>query len=124
MDKIANVKSQLRLQQWAKIIADCQASDMTVVAWCKANNINIKSYYYWLRKVRNHTLEQMPQLTENLPVPTEDDPVTFKRLDIQTPVPEAAAAVIIRLPNATVEVSEGTSQQTVQAVLMALQAVC
>ena len=124
MDKIANVKSQLRLQQWAKIIADCQASDMTVVAWCKANNINIKSYYYWLRKVRNHTLEQMPQLTENLPVPTEDDPVTFKRLDIQTPVPEAAAAVIIRLPNATVEVNEGTSQQTVQAVLMALQAVC
>ena len=124
MDKIANVKSQLRLQQWAKIIADCQASDMTVVAWCKANNINIKSYYYWLRKVRNHTLEQMPQLTENLPVPTEDDPVTFKRLDVQTPVPEAAAAVIIRLPNATVEVNEGTSQHTVQAVLMALQAVC
>ena len=66
----------------------------------------------------------MPQLTENLPVPTEDDPVTFKRLDVQTPVPEAAAAVIIRLPNATVEVNEGTSQQTVQAVLMALQAVC
>lgn len=124
MDKIANVKSQLRLQQWAQIISDCQASDMTVVAWCEANNINIKSYYYWLRKVRNHTLEQMPELTENLPATTEDTPVTFKKLDIQTPVTETAAAVIIRLPNATVEVSEGTSQQTVQAVLMALQAVC
>lgn len=124
MDKIANVKSQLRLQQWAKIISDCQASDMTVVAWCEANNINIKSYYYWLRKVRNHTLEQMPELTENLPVPMVDDPVTFKKLDVHTPAPAAAAAVIIRLPNATVEVSEGTSQQTVQAVLMALQAVC
>lgn len=124
MDKIANVKSQLRLQQWAQIISDCQASDMTVVAWCEANNINIKSYYYWLRKVRNHTLEQMPELTENLPVPMEDDSVTFKKLDVQTPAPAAAAAVIIRLPNATVEVSEGTSQQTVQAVLMALQAVC
>ena len=124
MDKIANVKSQLRLQQWAQIISDCQASDMTVVAWCEANNINIKSYYYWLRKVRNHTLEHMPELTENLPVPMEDDSVTFKKLDVQTPVAATAAAVIIRLPNATVEVSEGTSQQTVQAVLMALQAVC
>lgn len=124
MDKIANVKSQLRLQQWAQIISDCQASDMTVIAWCEANNINIKSYYYWLRKVRNHTLEQMPELTENLPVPMEDDSVTFKKLDVQTPAPATAAAVIIRLPNATVEVSEGTSQQTVQAVLMALQAVC
>lgn len=124
MDKIANVKSQLRLQQWTKIISDCQASDMTVVAWCEANNINIKSYYYWLRKVRNHTLEQMPQLTENLPAAIADDPVTFKRLDVQTPISGTTAAVIIRLPNATVEVSEGTSQQTVQAVLMALQAVC
>lgn len=55
MDKIANVKSQLRLPKWAQIFSDCQASDMTVAAWCEANNINIKSYYYWLRKVRNHT---------------------------------------------------------------------
>lgn len=124
MNKIANVKSQLRLQQWAKIISDCQASDMTVVAWREANNINVKSYYYWLRKVRNHTLEQMPELTENLPAPIEDAPVTFKRLDVQTPVAGTAAAAIIRLPNATVEVSEGTSQQTVQAVLMALRAIC
>lgn len=124
MDKISTVKSQLRLQQWAKIISDCQASDMTVVAWCEANNINIKSYYYWLRKVRSHTLEQMPELTENLPVSANDGPVTFKKLDVKTPVTGTSAAVIIRLPNATVEVSEGTSQQTVQAVLMALQSVC
>lgn len=124
MDKISTVKSQLRLQQWAKIISDCQASDMTVVAWCEANNINIKNYYYWLRKVRSHTLEQMPELTENLPVSANDDPVTFKKLDVKTPVTGTSAAVVIKLPNATVEVSEGASQQTVQAVLMALQSVC
>lgn len=96
---------------------------MTVVSWCEANNINIKSYY-WLRKVRKHTLEQIPELTENLPVPAENESVTFRKLDVATQLPEMAAAVIIRLPNATVEVSEGTSQQTVQAVLMALQTVC
>ena len=50
MDKITAVKSKLKLQQWAERIAECQASSMTVVAWCEANNINIKSYYYCKRQ--------------------------------------------------------------------------
>ena len=34
------------------------------------------------------------------------------------------AAVIIHLPQAIVEVTSGTDQQTVEAVLMALKSVC
>ena len=41
-----------------------------------------------------------------------------------SPLPDTKAAVIIHLPNATLEVNEGASQQTVQAVLLALQNVC
>lgn len=48
----------------------------------------------------------------------------FKQLEVQSPVPNTQAAVIIRLNGATVEVNEGTSQQTIQAVLLALQNVC
>lgn len=124
MDKIANVKAQLRLQEWAQIISDCQSSDMTVAAWCEINNINIKTYYYWLRKVRNHTLEHTPALTEKLPAPVEDKPVTFKRLEVESPVSGMQPAVIVHLGNATVEISAGTDRQTVEAVLQALKAVC
>ena len=59
MDKIKVVKSQLRLQQWAERISECQASSMTVSAWCDAHDINIKTYYYWLRKVREVTVEYL-----------------------------------------------------------------
>ena len=48
MDKVKAVKAQLRLQQWAERISECQASSMTVVAWCEAHDINVKTYYYWL----------------------------------------------------------------------------
>ena len=41
MDKVKAVKAQLRLQQWAERISECQASSMTVVAWCEAHDINI-----------------------------------------------------------------------------------
>jgi len=53
MDKVTDVKSEFRLRQWTQIIQTCQASSMTVAAWCNRNNINIKSYYYWLRRIRS-----------------------------------------------------------------------
>lgn len=50
MDQVTFVKSEFRLQQWSRIISNCQSSGQTVVSWCKENGINIKTYYYWLRK--------------------------------------------------------------------------
>ena len=62
---------------------------------------------------------------KELPVPVpEEKPVVFKQLEVQTPVAGTQAAVIIRLPFATVEVAEGTSQATVEAVLLALRCLC
>ena len=63
---------------------------------------------------------------DNLPVPIVEQPkpVSFKKLEVQTPVTGTQAAVIIRLNGATVEVNDGTSQQTIQAVLLALQSIC
>ena len=147
MDKITAVKSKLKLQQWAERIAECQTSSMTVVAWCEANNINIKSYYYWLKKVRLHTLDSMPALSEKLPEkPVESplvfkplevtsrgkivhsrrsrDALVFKPLEVTSPVAGMRASVIVHLPQATIEVPDGVSQHTVEAVLLALKATC
>ena len=124
MDRIQNVKAQLRLEQWAERIAECQTSPMTVEAWCSAHDINVKTYYYWLRKVRKHTLENTPVAFGDLPAAANDTPVSFKSLEVQAPMSEMRAAVIIHLPAATVEVVAGTDQKTVEAVLLALKTVC
>ena len=124
MDKIANVKAQLRLQEWARLIEDCQSSDMTVAAWCEANSISTKTYYYRLRKVWEHTLESTPALMDSLPAMPEDKPVTFKQLEVVSPVSGKQPAVIVHLSNATVEISAGIDQKTVEAVLLALKSVC
>ncbi len=49
MDIVSETKAEFRLRQWTKIIKECQASNLSAAAWCRQNNINIKSYYYWLR---------------------------------------------------------------------------
>lgn len=120
MDQVTITKNEFRKQQWSKTIQACQSSGQTVVSWCEENGINIKSYYYWLRKLRIDALEET-----SLPVPLQEEaPTIFKKLEVTSPLPNTQAAVIIRLPNATLEINEGASQQTVQAVLLALQSVC
>ena len=121
MDQVTLVKNQMRARNWQKLIQARQDSGQTVVSWCRENNINIKTYYYWLRKLRQQEI-----VKQELPVTVEapEKPVVFKQLEVHTPVAGTQAAVIIRLPSATVEVAEGTSQATIEAVLLALRCVC
>ena len=120
MDQVSLAKNQMRAENWRTLIQACRQSGQTVVNWCEQNNINSKTYYYWLRKLRTQELDG-----KELPVPVQEGkPVVFKQLEVQTPVAGTQAAVIIRLPSATVEVAEGTSQATVEAVLLALRCLC
>lgn len=66
-------------------------------------------------------------MLESLPVPIiqDDNKLTvFKKMEVSTPVPDTKAAVIMRLGAVTIEINEGTSQETIQAVLLALQVTC
>lgn len=52
MKEIARVKKEIKLRQWAEMIKCRNESGMTVSEWCKENGINLKTYYYRLKKVR------------------------------------------------------------------------
>ena len=66
MDQVTLAKNQVRADNWRSLIQECQQSGQTVVQWCQTNNINTKTYYYWLRKLRTQALAEM-----ELPVPVE-----------------------------------------------------
>ena len=119
MDQVSLVKKQFRTEQWKKRITECQASGMSIKNWCKQNGVCEQTYYKYLKQFRQ-------ELCDTLPAPVQETakPVQFSKLTVQTPVPHAQAAVIIHLPNATVEVQNGVDQQTVEAVLLALKTVC
>lgn len=119
MDQISTVKHQIKLSEWSKVIAACQSSGMTVIDWCKTNNISYKAYYYWLRRVREAALEASGM---KVPEPPPEKPVEFRKLKVDTP-PMTKAAVIIRLPGASIEVSNGATRETIEAVLLALGSV-
>lgn len=121
MDQVTKVHWHFKREEWKSIISEWRASGMTVAAWCKANGIVEQTYYRNLKRLRE-------EMIENLPAPIAIDicekTTVSKKLEVQAPLPDTKAAVIIRLGSAAVEVSEGTSQQTIQAVLLALQSIC
>jgi transposase-like protein len=120
MDKVTATRKFLKKEQWIKLIRECQSSGMSVASWCKQNSICEQTYYKNLKKLRE-------ELVENLSISLEVEkqvPTVFKKLEVQAPLPNTQAAVIIHLPHATLEIADGTSQQTIQAVLLALQCTC
>lgn len=118
MDEVTLVKTRFRKEQWKKLILECQSSGMKVEDWCARHDVTKHTYYYWLHKIREEVCENLPAVRE------ESKPVPFKKLEVTAPVANSSAAVIIHLPSATVEVMEGTSQHTVEAVLLALRNIC
>jgi hypothetical protein len=106
--------------QTTKVIQECQASDLTVTAWCNQNNINIKSYYYWLRKIRLKAC-QATEIQTSV-IKQEIVPLQLNQQPCSSSV--HPAVTIQHLGSTSIDIAEGTSQATVETVLRALQSVC
>ena len=49
MDKITH---QVRAEHWARILNECMNSGMSKTAWCRANGISEKQFFYWQHILR------------------------------------------------------------------------
>lgn len=118
MDEVTYIKTKYRQEQWEKLIFDCQSSGLKVDEWCEENNVSRHAYYYWLRKIRKKACTSIQPI-----IPEQNIPVAFAKVEVQTHKSDNIA-VVVHLPYATLEVLEGSSQQTVEAVLLALKNIC
>lgn len=131
MDQILSVKKTVRLQYWQQRIDEFNSSGMILREWLEQNNITKDTYYYWLRKCRTASFENLPaevksQLPEeiNSQLSASVAKPKLKKLEVTSPFPNMQAAVIVRLPYATIEVTNDAAQRTVEAVLLALKSTC
>ena len=59
MNEIAKMKKEAKLAQWAEMVRSRSESGLSVTKWCKQNGINIKTYYYRLKRVRQAVCSEM-----------------------------------------------------------------
>ena len=61
MNEIARVKKEVKLAQWAEMVKNRNESGLTVTDWCKQNSINLKTYYYRLKRLREAVCNEIEQ---------------------------------------------------------------
>ena len=52
MNEIANVKNEVKLKQRAEMVLRRNESGLSVLEWCARNRVNVKTYPYRLKRVR------------------------------------------------------------------------
>ena len=58
MKEITKVDKEVQLKQWEQMVQSRKESGLTISKWCKENNMNPKTYYYRLRKVREASFKE------------------------------------------------------------------
>ena len=48
-----------KMAQWVEMVRQRNESGLSVTEWCKQNGINIKTYYYRLKRVRQEVCSEM-----------------------------------------------------------------
>ena len=113
MSEMMAVRSEYRLQQWAQVVEQCSKSGLSNREYCRQNGIAEKTYYYWLRRLREAAAQQMQN-------------PTLVHLDAEPEAPEessAAGIIHLRVKGAEMMIPSGVDAATIQAVIQALQCV-
>ena len=126
--RVQAVKQMVMLQAWVTRINDCKRSGQKVTKWCQENKINTKTYYSWLKKVRESMLEGMipgttlqqtqwtpDHISSNVPMQVE------KPVFAALPIPQTRGiAVTVKLGQHTMEIYNGADTRVVEQALRAV----
>ena len=120
---------EIRLANWKAVVEQCNSRPpgVSVKQWLSENNINEKTYYYWLRRVRREVYSQMQQelsVLQEAKVPT----VAFAEI----PVPDTCktedisfkADVVIRSGSLVISVANSVSESLLSKVLEGVSHAC
>ena len=114
---VQRVTTEYRMGSWAELIKECRSSGKTVNSWCEERNVGIKSYYYWLRKLR---MAACSSSGETIITNGKVQPV-FAQLNVPA---VQSSAVVLKYNGITVEIQNGASVITIENTLKAIKSIC
>lgn len=120
MDRVTHA---VRREQWTNIINECLASGMNKTAWCKANGISDKSFFYWQRKLREDVYISTVESTSLVPTVRKSILPAKPNVDfVELKMPEQSSAtafhpdIVIRKGNLSLEISNTASPELLSRI--------
>jgi len=113
---VTEIKTQMHMQEWVKLIEARQGSGLGIKQWCQQNNVPESQYYYYLRKLRLAACETLPEDMRN----GAQFALVPKHARASNSIITGANNIKITLLNAVVEIGEGASEAQVRFALEVL----
>lgn len=114
---LLGAKHESYLQLWRGRVMECRNSGKTIAVWCKENGINIKTYYFWQKRVWDKETQTLIQIGQNqLPQPRA---VQFAQVNLGMET-SSDADIVIRKDDWTVEIWNTANPALLSTVLQAV----
>ena len=122
MDKITH---QVSAEHWARILNECMNSGMSKTAWCRANGISEKQFFYWQRILRREAYEasqnpSLPAVTETGQLSAVKQSVSFAEIKFPAVSPDASSVfhpdLVIRKGKLVLEISNSASAELLSRI--------
>ncbi len=124
MDSLTLTTHGRNLKLWLSRIRDCRASGQTVSCWCEHNGVGIKSYYYWMRKIKREAFDALPE-KQKIKAPVSPSTNTFfAELPKHRKAPTEDTAVLIRFGATILEIQNGAEKATIEHTLRIIKSLC
>lgn len=114
---VKKISHEIKLQKWTQIVEECRNSGQTAVSWCAERDINIKTYYYWQRKVCKTTCNELA-ITNN----SVEQSSTFA--EVFFPAGSASGvAITLNINNIALQIHNGADESVVAQTLKVLKSI-
>ena len=114
---LLGAKHESYLKLWRGRVMECRNSGKTIAVWCKENGINIKTYYFWQKRVWDKETQTLIQSGQNqLP---QAQAVQFAQVNLGMET-SSDADIVIRKDDWTVEIRNTANPALLSAVLQAV----
>lgn len=120
---------QVKFQYWLDVIRQCRASGLTNQAWCEQHNVSLKSYYYWIAKIRKLALDELPRKHNGIHSLANQSTALLSEAsseftEVSLPGRHAShpsPAAILHMGTMSIEIFEDTSCELLTTLLKAVQ---
>jgi len=123
MDQITH---EMRLKNWEHVVEECnrRPEGVTVKQWLSENGINVKVYYYWLRRVRQAAYDQMKLEQSGELAVTSDRRVSYAEITLTgntSSGPAMHPVAVISSGNLSIDISENASEEFLMKLMRAIK---
>ena len=114
---LLGAKHESYLQLWRGRVMECRNSGKTIAVWCRENGINIKTYYFWQKRVWDKETQALIQSGQNqLP---QAQAVQFAQVNLGMET-SSDADIVSRKDDWTVEIRNTANPALLSSVLQAV----